>query len=490
MKKNHFSKGLLFGLLAILVSACTNPYQKSIPKDAFVVAEVDVKSLALKSDVLSQEQKINDLIELLAQEMEVDNEISVKDLGLDFLRPMYVFATLDDGYFLAAVRNQKKLHSTLLSLPDMFELQIVEADGLSWVKVGSQTIGAITSNALLLGTSSSKADYRDMLENNSGETYFDTDAGKLLKKKRGDITISLDMTTCPTFIQEELYDEIEYELGDLEDLGLEDLFDDLFETKLALNLQCEAGKIACNLYGESMAEINQVMSQKISADDLKLVPHEDLICLGALSIDGKKILKYAEEIMDALSEDMSSYERDAMDAVERFLNNVNGTAVAAAVGKTVDKDPNLLCVVPTQKASLKSFLRDMDEDLPSYLTVIEQGSQTVLTEIPNYSIQSVASNSFKYASHAKSCYLYSYVNMKPVVKYWYDDEVYYASSREKKVINKVYDAFSLLDYSEFKVEADGNTSVAVYLNDDSKNALAFVLDHALSLAIIAMETYN
>jgi hypothetical protein len=80
--------------------------------------------------------------------------------------------------------------------------------------------------------------------------------------------------------------------------------------------------------------------------------------------------------------------------------------------------------------------------------------------------------------------------MKPVVKYWYDDEVYYASSREKKVINKVYDAFSLLDYSEIKVEADGNTSVAVYLNDDSKNALAFVLDHALSLAIIAMETYN
>ena len=134
MKKNFSFRGLLlFALvvLAAMLSSCSkSAYKKTIPADAPIVVELDIKNIGLKSDFLAQKDDIADLI------LSIDPEDA--DQRLDDLTEIAAhIATTPGG--LGAFLDEVALMTNLdarakASLPaDHMHLTTVhQAKGMEW----------------------------------------------------------------------------------------------------------------------------------------------------------------------------------------------------------------------------------------------------------------------------------------------------------------------------------------------------------------------
>jgi len=492
MKKQFSLKMLMMATVAVsalfLASCAKSGYKNAIPADAPVVMELDVKNVALKADFMTQKNDIADLVESIEPDNRMYRKIaaalrSPEDLGLDFLSPMYVFASssIDDGFFLASVRNQDDLMAKVQTFSN--DIEFLKDGDISWVLADGRVVGALTKSTLLVGSSNQKAIYRELLELSGSESFFSTDAGKFMKKHSADATVMLNMEALTKQQQRQLRREVESELDrDLRFLSTDELWEKVFETRLALNLDCNAGQIALNLFADNVDKDGRDVLKKISKDALKQIPARNLVGLVALGINGQECWDRAEEQMGALTGMLG----DVADVIETLATSTNGTAVVSLSGKDIADNPEVICILPTPKTAIKPIITLMGNDMPRGIFVEGDQKMTALTNMPDYDFENVKS-SFDKASNATSCYLYGYVDAKPLVEIAMDELDDNTDRDMLKLNRKVRDFASLADYMELKAEDIDRLQLALMLNDKSKNSLALVVANGIQIGKAYLE---
>ena len=492
MKKQFSLKMLMMATVAVsalfLASCAKSGYKNAIPADAPVVMELDVKNVALKADFLTQKNDIADLVESIEPDNRMYRKIaaalrSPEDLGLDFLSPMYVFASssIDDGFFLASVRNQDDLMAKVQSFSN--DIEFLKDGDISWVLADGRVVGALTKSSLLVGSSNQKAIYRELLDLSGSESFFSTDAGKFMKKHSADATVLLNMEALTKQQQRQIRREVERELDrDLRFLSTDELWEKVFETRLALNLDCKAGQIALNLFADNVDKDGRDVLKKISKDALKQIPARNLVGLVALGINGQECWNRAEEQMGGLTGMLG----DVADVIETLATSTNGTAVVSLSGKDFADNPEVICILPTPKTAIKPIITLMGNDMPRGVFVEGNQKMTALTNVADYDFENVKS-SFDKASNATSCYLYGYVDAKPLMEIAMDELDDNTDRDMLKLNRKVRDFASLADYMELKSEDIDRLQLALMLTDKSKNSLALVVANGIQISKAYLE---
>lgn len=495
MKKQFSLKVLMMATVAVtalfLASCAKSGYKNAIPADAPLVMELDVKTVALKAEFMDQKNEVADLVESINPENRMYRKIaaalrSPEDIGLDFLSPMYVFATssIDDGFFLASVRNQDDVAAKLQSFSS--DMDIDKDGNLSWIVMDGRVVGALTKSSLLIGSTNQKAIYRELLGLSGSESFFSTKAGKFLKKHSGDATVLLNMEALSTQQKRELRRAVERELDrDLRFLSTDEIWESIYEARLALNLECNAGKIALNLFADDVDKDGKEVLKKVSKDAFKQVPARDLVGLIAIGIDGEEVWKRVEDEAGssiALLGEMTS-------VIETFATSTNGTAIVALSGKDVKENPEVLALIPTPKSLIKPIISLIGSELPKGIFIEGDKKCTAITNKADYDFENVKS-SFDKASNATSSYIYGFVDAKPVLEIAFNYMDNRTRRDQMKLNRKVREFASLADYMELKVEDVDRAQLALLLNDKSKNSLALVLEHCLQLGKAYIEYEN
>jgi len=536
MKKQFFFKSLIAIFIVLFASSCSNAYKKVIPADAAFVMEIDLKSIVKKSDVMSRKDDIiKSLDDAKEDEMkEFIEKVMDNESGLNLRKPVYAFINDYDGgdvYILAAVKDKEKLAACIEDLDD--DYKITSSDNISYIKIKSDyyedelIIGAISKNALLINPDASfynppkKSVYRDLLKLEK-ESFFDTEAGKFMKKHSEDVTLALAPNNVPEDIKDIFYDELkEIWDYDLTDLGVKKTFDNLFESHVVTNLEFKSGEVVWNLYCQMNDELEEqqkeIISETISVSDLEQISSKNLVALAAFHMQGQKSIDASKKIINEILKQTNDDEKEMVKAIKKFLGTANGTAILSFAHKDLNKindgdDVELLCLLPTPKREVKKLSNaintyiekteaklsdysdsyyyyddDYDDDydgilinryvfnylveckyvFDEYVSILEPGNNThtLITNNPTYKYGNTK-NSFDKASNAKSCYFYAYLNLRPIAKMMENERSY----------KDVIEFFELLDYAEFKVNELDEASLNLSLTDDSKNALALFVD--------------
>lgn len=495
MKKSLSLKGwMILSMLAVVVflSSCAkSAYRNAIPADAPVVAELDVKTIGIKSNFFEQKDKVADLIVSYNPDDQTLHKIadalrSPESMGLDLLSPMYVYAasSIDDFYFLASVRSQSDFVKTLTSISDEFEM---EKDGkLSWISVEGRVIGVVTNQALLIGSSNQKTRYRELLDLGGSDSFFSTDAGKFMKKHTGDATVLFNMTAFSRQQQRQMRRQIERKLdSSLRMLSSDELWEQIFSMKVVANLEFTPGKIAVNMYGDGADNKKTDVLKKISKDVFKQVPQRNLVALMAIGIDGPKCWENVDEDTKALARLMSGEDRSIFDMVEQMFTSTDGTAVVTLSGKDLKNDPKALCILPTPKSVVKPLISLIGDEMPRGVFVDGDKKYTSITNITDYEFGEVK-NPFDKASRATSSYIYAYVPAEPLISYM---NLYFrnADSEDAVLVQEIMSIAELMDFLELKMEKKQELQLALLLVNDSKNSLALLLEHTIDLMNVVID---
>lgn len=483
MKVFNF-KTLCVSVLVVLLSACVNEYQRVIPADAMVVAELDLKSIVEKSDLKSQKGKLSDIMNKLKKEdkqlAKLINIIESGNTGLDLLKPVYVFLEGENPYLVLAVSDQKELESNIVSFSTEYDdIDVTTSNELSWIEVDGELVGAMNKSVLIAGIDASRSTYRDFFEN-EGDSFFDTEAGKLMKKHAGDATVVVNMKAIPSVIKHELYDELVSELGDLE--GMDDVYDQIFNLQLAANVEFEKGKASVNVFVANLDDDVKEWLNEIDTKKLEQVPTKNLIALGAVALDGAKYYELLEDALEDLYKEISYGAREELDMFVDLFKNIDGTGVVSISGEVEDDEPEVLCVLPVSKGKVNDLIDYFGEKMPVEINMGGDSENTYVTNIPGYSYGNVH-NPFDKASNAKSCCAYYYLNLRPIADWLVEDMMRYSYGEDdelKRVRKDLKNAVSTLDYADLKVDTDSNVSLNLYLTDDSDNILAIVLDKVVN----------
>jgi hypothetical protein len=482
--KTFSFRTLLVVVLAVLLSACANEYQKVIPADAMVVAELDLKSIVEKSDLESQKDKLSDIMNKLKKEdkqlAKLINIIESGNTGLDLLKPVYMFLEGENPYLVLAVSDQKELENNILSFSTEYDdIDVTTSNELSWIEVDGELVGAMNKNALIVGYEASRSTYRDFFEN-EGDSFFDTEAGKLMKKHAGDATVVVNMKAIPSVIKHELYDELVSEVGDVE--GMDDIYEQLFKLQMAANVEFEKGKASVNLYVANVDEEVKNWLEKIDHKELEQVPSENLITLGAVALNGSKNSEQLEDALKVLREELSYDDTEVLDMFVDLCKNINGTGVVSLSGDIDEEEFEALCILPVSQRKVNDVIDYFGEHMPVEINISGDSEHTVVTNMPRYTYGNV-SKSFDKASNAKSCCAYYYFSLRPIADWLLEDMMRYSYGEDdelKRVRKDLKNAVSTLDYADLKVDTDSNVSLNLYLTDDSDNILAIVLDKVVN----------
>ena len=490
--KKHFIL-LCACAIAIAFSSCSKSYTKAIPEGCPAVMEINVKNIALKSNIQKHKDEIVDELLSIDDSREFRDMIkslsSLDNSGLDLLNPVYVFVIPDseDALLLAAVKDTKALAKSIEDLRSEFEVR--ETDGIFWITIDGELVGAFNKEALLVGSVKQKSDYRNLLEHKAENNFFASDAGKLMKKHCGDITVIGDFDELPREIKRELKRECERAASVYGTSNAQDALDALLEAKIVLNMEFEEGAVKANAY---MAGVDKALldkynsSKKIDADVLENIPSRDIIGIAAFGVNGSKL----EDVFSAISASMlrgaSAEQRSMFRAVEDFLLKLDGTMAVAISGKSLKHEPELLCLLPAGVADFDEVEERWHDVIPRNVKIDGDKKHTAITNIDGYKYNSVSSG-FEKASAANSAYFYVYLNVAELAKMAVDEELGIISDEnERKVFSSVRNAVDLADYAEFKVPDMNEMTLQLYLTDDSRNSLEAMLIQGFNL----VKAYN
>ena len=481
-------------VLAVFLSSCSkSAYKKAIPADAPVVFELDVKDVGMKSEFASQRNDVADLVEAIDPDDKDLQKIAdalrnPEDMGLDFLNPMYLFMdnALEEVFFLASVRDEDALIAKLESFRN-FE---VDKDGdLGWVLLNGRNMGVLTSKVLLLGSQSDKQIYRELLKND--KSFFDIPEGKYFEKHTGDLTACLNAKSLSRKAQRDIRREVEREVRELRDVMNDEIWERLFETEVVVNLECKAGEIALNLFCDAEEDKDDidVLNVKVSKDVLKMVPNRDLLALVALGIDGPEICEQVDKAMDKSDISFNSQEKMVYNMFKQILRKTDGTAAVALFGRNFDDDPDFLGILPTPYEEVEPMLEIFGDEIPRSIAIDGDKKSISATNIRNYSHGEVKP-SFEKASRATSAYVYAFVEAEPLVEAAFDDMTRRTIPEEVRFLNALRALADLADFAELKVETKDAAQLLLVLNNDSKNALAFLLSHGIKIGNAYIEYEN
>lgn len=520
MKKRFLGNGWMIAgmvIITILMNSCGTPaYKKTIPSDAAVVVELDVKNIGKKADLLEQKEKIADLIlssnpgDRMMRKI-ADAVSNPTNTGLNMLKPVYFFVlpSVEDAFVLAAVNDKNAFTNTLTSISNDFDVST--SGEISWIMVEERIYGAVTDDALLISVTGSKdrSVYRELLDQNKSQNFFTRSNSELMRRYKGDITAMVNMRSLSKNIKREIRREIEDDFGMYD---TEDIWNQMFETQLIANLQCKSGYMALNLYANGLGDISSSpLVKTIDPKELKQIPNTNIIGVAAMGIEGESYWKIVNAIMYPLVRKMSYEERDAYDAVGELVRSIDGTLVGSIGGKDVVHNPEVLCILPTAKSTVKSTINALGAQLPNDLYLDGNSTHAAVSNMYHYDFES-HSSSFDKASNAKGSYLYIYLKTEPLVNEIFEEINRDATREEVKVFNKFRDLCEQMDYAELKVEkkaknllgtltgiyeetafdADGKNkiSLALYMNDDSENVLSIILTNAIKIGNALVDYEN
>ena len=471
----HVSMLGLVCMVVMMASCSKSEYKNAIPADAPVVMELDVKDVIKKSDFLAHKGEIADAIESIDDDP-VFQQIAemlrgTDDYGLDFFSPMYVYLlpSLDDGCFLASVRNSSELTEKIESLDDKIEIK--ESDGISWLYYDDALRGAVTKRHLLMGSANDKDVYRDLLEQSGDECFFASEAGKIMDSKAGDLTLSVNMDAMPR----EIFRMIEREIDDLVDPKS---IEWVKKCQVICNLEFSAGEIALNAFVSNIPEDQFTMpSKKISEEVFNYLPTNDIVGLIAMAIDPQT--SNVDLLRETLEKEFRGEERVMLNQIFDILEDVNGTGVVSVSGNDIENNPELLCLLPIAKENVASLVYDMHNmwgvDIQELGVNIDgDDNYTSITNAPDYNF--APSAKFEYSSSAKAAYVYAYLDIDPFVDMAFDKMMRYASYAERKTYEKIKEMLDEADYMELKVEEMAEASLALVLKSDNKNSLEVLLE--------------
>lgn len=493
MKKNLSLRSMLMTSLVILaavLSSCSKAYKKAIPADAPVVVELDVKHVGAKADFLAQKEQVADLVLSIDPE---DRELqkladairSPQDLGLDLLCPIYFFAvsSVDDGYFLAAVKDKEAVIKKLESFSK--EIEVTSSDKLAWVEVNSRLLGVITDDVLLLGSSNDRTTYRDLLDND--KSFFSTDAGKFFTKHAEDITATLNMENLSRQAKREVRQTIERELRDAKPYLTDDMWEQLFELQWVVNLEFKSGEFDLNIFvdGAENKKEYDVLTTKVSKDALKQIPERNLIGLLALGIDGPKYCEAIDKAMDETDTQFSGEEKMVYGMIKQVLRKTNGTLAFALSGKDID-DPDFLCLVPTPMEEVQPYIALFESEIPKEIRIDGDAKGLSVTNIATYE-HGEAKPAFEHAANATSSYLYGYVDAEPLVETYFTERTRRTIPEEVRFLNAWRNLADLFDYLQLKADRRDAVSFEFILHEDDDNALALLLKQGIMVGAACVE---
>jgi hypothetical protein len=471
----HVSMLGLVCMVVMMASCSRSEYKNAIPADAPVVMELDVKDVIKKSDFLAHKGEIADAIESIDDDPALQQIAEMlrgtDDFGLDFFSPMYVYLlpSLDDGCFLASVRNRSEFVEKMTSLSNLVKFK--ESDGISWLYYDDAVLGAVTKRHLLIGSANDKDVYRDLLEQSGDECFFASEAGKFMNSKAGDLTLSVNMDAMPR----EIFRMIEREIDDFVD---PESIEWVKKSQVICNLEFSAGEIALNAFVSNIPEDQFTMpSKKISEEVFSYLPTNDLVGLIAMAIDPQT--SNVDLIKETLEKEFRGEERVMLNQIFDILEDVNGTGVVSVSGNDIENNPELLCILPTAKENVASFVYDMNNmwgvDIQELGVNIDgDDNYTSITNATDYNF--APSAKFEYASSAKTAYVYAYLDIDPFVDMAFDEMIRYASYAKRKTYEKIKAMLDEADYMELKVEEMAEASLALVLKSDNKNSLELLLE--------------
>ncbi|MCR4665320.1 MAG: DUF4836 family protein [Paludibacteraceae bacterium] len=487
-RKKLFIAGIF---CVLLLCSCNKAYKNVVPADAVVVGSVDMKALFLKADWENQKKDVLDLLK-----DNVDEEIydliekmaeDPLNSGFDLLNPAYTFVTLDsrepDGFIAISVSDMEKVKKSLKKIET---LELRDSDGMFFLQFDDFVLGVLTNDILLVGSADDRSAYRDMIKQDKGKSYFSTDAGKFFEEKSGDITVQINAEAIPQRYIKELERNIERETQISSDYI--DAYKPLLSSKVQLNLTFSTGRMSLNMYVDGMDDYakSHMAAKKINKEVLDYLPTRDLIGFAAFGLDGKKYWDLSETMINRMLSEygMNRSERKMINRCGEFLSQVDGTSLIAVNGMNFDDDLEVLGIVPVAKKEFSNLMSDIDQDLPHNIYLYGNADYTALTTSSRYDLAKVPS---PFDKPVKSNYLYAYFNPYSVVENIYEEETRYAEKEERNMLNKIFDIFRLADYVELKVPDTDEASLEIVLNDNSKNALALIINKSVNCANAYLE---
>lgn len=478
-------------MVTILMSSCVPSYKKAIPANAVSVVEVNVKNLGQKSDFMEQKESIADLIASIDLKDKTLKKIASaienpSKVGVNLCHPLYLFTlpSTEDVFFVAAVKDKEAVLKTISSLAEKFQARTF--DNVSWLYINNTLAGVVTENTLLLGNVENKLTYRHLLEQE--KNFFTTKAGRWMRCHSGDITVLANMQNLSSKDRRTIECTITREFPELV-AELDESLEHLFNSKVVMNLKFKSGKVALNIVTDSPYNKNlNVWNKRIRLADLKRMPNENLWGVFAMGIDGNKYWDELKKSLRPLIKKMSCQEREELEQLEDIVRAMDGTVAGSISGRKLDCDPEFVCLLPVSVVDVENVIEDYDIDLGCNVRFGGNQDYSVFTNKLCYNSEEVT-YPFAQARHAFMDYLYGYFNIEPAVKVLFNDLLNNADCHEMKVYDKCLALCELMQYAELEIPAKNKLSLAVYLNDNSKNALAHILAHGLKIGD-AVINYN
>lgn len=465
---------LVGGVVAYIMYQSGLAYKNAIPEDAPIVLEIDVRSIFAKSELESYETKIADLIESVDPEnvdlKNITESLTKKEnTGISFFYPLYAFtdSSVENVFILASVSDKTDLINTIKSLD--VDVHIYDSSNeISWIEIDDVIVGAITEDALLIGSTDSKSTYEDLLTQEKAQSFFASDAGKFMDKHTEDITLMINYKNIYGQLKRELKREINnvYALDEL--------------PTFVASLEFEAGDIILEYHVDGIDEevVGVMEDLEITEEVFDHIPTKNLIGFAALPIDGPKALEKSQDELRKLFGSNDDYKK-----LKKLLNATSGTAVVAVYNNDSNNEPDVLCIIPTSKSKLKSILED---ELPSYINIDGDDKYTSITNMEGYRYSSV-SNSFD--GDINSSYLYGIVYLKQHINKLLDNVgAYYSEMPDYQ--NKVIELLKLVDSFELECDDLDEASMTLKLTNDSKNSLELLLEHSIKIGEAYIEYIN
>lgn len=462
------------GIVAYIMYQSGLAYKNAIPEDAPIVLEIDVRSIFAKSEMESYETKIADLIESVDPEnvdlKNITESLTKKEnTGISFFYPLYAFtdSSVENVFILASVSDKTDLINTIKSLD--VDVHIYDSSNeISWIEIDDVIVGAITEDALLIGSTDSKSTYEDLLTQEKAQSFFASDAGKFMDKHTEDITLMINYKNIYGQLKRELKREINNVYA-LDELPI-----------FVASLEFEAGDIILEYHVDGIDEevVGVMEDLEITEEVFDHIPTKNLIGFAALPIDGPKALEKSQDELRKLFGSNDDYKK-----LKKLLNATSGTAVVAVYNNDSNNEPDVLCIIPTSKSKLKSILED---ELPSYINIDGDDKYTSITNMEGYRYSSV-SNSFD--GDINSSYLYGIVYLKQHINKLLDNVgAYYSEMPDYQ--NKVIELLKLVDSFELECDDLDEASMTLKLTNDSKNSLELLLEHSIQIGEAYIEYIN
>ena len=464
--------GTIVGLIVYLNGQA---YKSAILADAPIVLEINVRSLAAKSELESYKEEVADLVKSIDPEDEELQSITEsitdekKKTGINFFYPIYAFTNsdLDEVFVLASVKDKEDLIKTIESVHE--DIQIFDSsDDIAWIEVNDVVVGGISDNAVLIGTSDSKSTYKNLLSQKRSNSFFRTDAGKFMKKHTEDVTLMVDFKNMSGYV----YDEIERSFGSVCEI------DDL--PTVVVNLEFSSGEVALNFFLDGVdEEVEDIWDNlKLSEDVFEYIPTKNLAGLVALPLDGPQMLdEYDDKIKEITNN--STYK-----VIRKLLNTTEGTAILSIYNNDPDCDPDILCIIPAPKSKIKSIIKDMYGDIPSDMYIDGDDAYTSITTMSDYTF---SKSKQAFDGDVKSSF-YAVVYVKEFIKNISNElKRYVSSDAEKNYNNKLIDLLELINNGEVIWEDVDQASIKLNFTDDSKNILELLLEHSIQIGEAYLE---